>query len=199
MALPASSAESDAALAAAQDTAQDALLIERVRRGDSEAFGELVQRHSRRAFSIAFRLLQQREDAEDVVQDAFIRALEHMHTLERGRPFRPWFHRIVVNHALNFRRSRAIRTMEAIPLDARSLAALPDRDAERAALRDRLTIALEQLTEKQRTIVQLADLEEFTSAEIAEIMDMPDGTVRWHLHQARRTLRQALGPLKEDA
>jgi RNA polymerase sigma-70 factor (ECF subfamily) len=198
MALPASSAESDAARAAAHETAQDALLIERVRRGDAEAFGELVQRHSRRAFSIAYRLLQQREDAEDVVQDAFIRALEHMHTLERGRPFRPWFHRIVVNHALNFRRSRSIRTTEAIPVDTRALGALPDRDAERAALRDRLTIALEQLPEKQRTIVQLADLEEFTSGEIAAIMDMPDGTVRWHLHQARRTLRQALGMLKED-
>ena len=198
MALPASSVESDAALAAAHETAQDALLIERVRRGDSEAFGELVQRHSRRAFSIAYRLLQQREDAEDAVQDAFIRALEHMHTLERGRPFRPWFHRIVVNHALNFRRSRSIRTTEAIPVDTRALGALPDRDAERAALRDRLTIALEQLPEKQRTIVQLADLEEFTSGEIAAIMDMPDGTVRWHLHQARRTLRQALGMLKED-
>src|SRR5688572_16919002 len=121
MALPASSAETDAALAAAHETAQDALLIERVRRGDGEAFGDLVQRHSRRAFSIAYRLLQQREDAEDVVQDAFIRALEHMHTLEHGRPFRPWFHRIVVNHALNYRRSRSIRTTEAIPVDTRSL------------------------------------------------------------------------------
>src|SRR5690606_12649285 len=99
-------------------------------------------------------------------------------------------HRIVVNQALNFRRSRSVRATDAVPMHARSTLALPDRDAERAALRDRVAIALDALPEKQRTIVQLADLEELTSAEIAEILDMPDGTVRWHLHQARRALRQ---------
>lgn len=198
MALPAPSADPDAALAAAHETAQDALLVERVLRGDAEAFGDLVTRHMRRAFSIAFRLLQHREDAEDVVQDAFIRALERIDTLDRGRPFRPWFCRIVVNQALNYRRSRSVRATDAIPFNVRAAGAQPDHEAERAALRDRLTIALDTLPEKQRTILQLADLEEFTSAEIAQIMDMPDGTVRWHLHQARRALRQALEPMRED-
>ena len=198
MALPAPDADAHAAVAAAQQAAQDALLVERVLRGDAEAFGELVTRHSRRAFGVAYRVLQQREDAEDVVQDAFIRALQRIHTLDRSRPFAPWFYRILVNRALNYRRSRAIRTTEMIPSDARAATTAPDSDAERARLRDRLALALDALPEKQRTIVQLADLEEFTSAEIAEIMDMPDGTVRWHLHQARRALRQLLAPLKEE-
>lgn len=198
MALPIRSGDDDAALLAAQETMQDTLLVERVLRGDAEAYGDLVTRHMRRAFSVAYRILEHREDAEDVVQDAFIRALERIDTLDRGRPFMAWFYRIVVNQALNFRRSRTRRTMEPIPDDARSTTSSPERDADRAGLRERLHRALQQLTEKQRTIVQLADLEEFTSAEIAHILDMPDGTVRWHLHQARRALRQMLGPL-EDA
>lgn len=198
MALPIRSSDDDAALLAAQETMQDTLLVERVLRGDAEAYGDLVTRHMRRAFSVAYRILEHREDAEDVVQDAFIRALERIDTLDRGRPFRAWFYRIVVNQALNFRRSRTRRATESIPDDARSTTSSPELDADRAGLRERLHHALQQLTETQHTIVQLADLEEFTSAEIAHILGMPDGTVRWHLHQARRALRQMLGSL-EDA
>jgi RNA polymerase sigma-70 factor, ECF subfamily len=187
----------DAALLAAQEAVQDALLVERVLRGDAEAYGDLVARHMRRAFSVAYRVLEHREDAEDVVQDAFIRALERIDTLDRSRPFRAWFYRIVVNQALNFRRSRTRRTMDPIPDDARTTTSSPEEDAERAGLRERLNTVMQQLSEKQRTIVQLADLEEFTSAEIAHILDMADGTVRWHLHQARKTLRQLLGPVED--
>jgi RNA polymerase sigma-70 factor, ECF subfamily len=197
MALPVHSGADDPAQLAAQEAMQDALLVERVLRGDAEAYGELVTRHMRRAFAIAYRVLGHREDAEDVVQDAFIRALERLDTHDRKRPFRAWLYRIVVNQALNHRRARTLRMTEEVPADARSMTPSPEQDTERSRLRERLEAAMGVLTEKQRTIVQLADLEEFTSAEIAEVLDMADGTVRWHLHQARRALRQALGPLKE--
>lgn len=198
MALPLRSGDDDAALLAAQQAVQESQLVERVLRGDAEAYGDLVAQHMRRAFSVAYRILEHREDAEDVVQDAFIRALERIETLDRGRPFGPWFYRIVVNQALNFRRGRSRRAMDAIPEDARSNAPSPERETDRARLRDRLSTALDGLTERQRTIVQLADLEEFTSIEIAALLDMSDGTVRWHLHQARKALRAALGPLEES-
>jgi len=197
MALPLPSDEG--ALPAAHESMQDALLVGRVLQGDAEAYGELVTRHMRQAFAVAYRLVGHRQDAEDVVQDAFIRALERIHTMDRTRPFRPWFFRIVVNQALNFRRSRSIRATELIPEATPARTTAPDRSAERALLRERLQLALDALPEKQRVIVQLADLEEFTSSEIAGIMDMPDGTVRWHLHQARRALRETLAPMKEDA
>jgi RNA polymerase sigma-70 factor, ECF subfamily len=183
----------------AQLAAQDALLVERVRRGDAEAYGELVTRHMRPAFTIAFRLLEHREDAEDVVQDAFVQALDRLATLEHGRPFRPWFQRIVVNRALNVRRSRAVRATEPIPDAAQAGTAPPDRAAERAELRSRLRAALDALPERQRVIVQLAELEDLSSGEIAEILGIADGTVRWHLHQAKHALRAALGALREEA
>jgi RNA polymerase sigma-70 factor, ECF subfamily len=180
------------------DTARDALLVERVLGGDAEAYGELVARHMRRAFSIAWRILEHREDAEDVVQDAFLRALERIGTLDAARPFRPWFYRIVVNQALNFRRNRSMRATEPIHGELAATTSSPARDAENAALRGRLRNALDALPERQRTIVQLADLEGLNSAEIAEILEVSAGTVRWHLHQARHTLRDVLGPVRED-
>jgi RNA polymerase sigma-70 factor, ECF subfamily len=181
------------------ETARDRLLVERVLRGDAEAYGELVSHHMRRAFSIAYRILEHREDAEDVVQDAFLRALEQIGSLDVERPFRPWFFRIVVNQALNLRRSRALRTTEALPDSLETTASSPAAAAENALLGERLRAAVAALPERQRTIVQLAELEELNSTEIAEVLDASPGTVRWHLHQARQTLRAVLEPLKEGS
>jgi RNA polymerase sigma-70 factor (ECF subfamily) len=173
-------------------------VVARVLQGDAEAYGELVQRYMRRAFSIAFRIVEQREDAEDVVQEAFLRALERLDTLQRGRPFRPWFLRIVVNQALNLRRGRAVRRTESLPEQAASTLPTPEVQAERAALRGVLTAALDALPETQRTVMILAEVEQLKSADIATIMDLSPGTVRWHLHQARRALKRSLQPLVED-
>ena len=190
--------DEDAALGDAQEAMQDARLVERVLRGDAEAYGSLVSRHMRRAFAVAYRILEHREDAEDVVQDSFMRALERIDQLGRRRPFRPWLLRIVVNQALNFRRARGIRTTASLSDSARAGGPLPDRQAEDTDLRRRLRAALDMLPEKQRTVVQLADLEGLTSGEIGRIMDLADGTVRWHLHEARKALRRALAPTRED-
>jgi RNA polymerase sigma-70 factor, ECF subfamily len=174
------------------DIAQDTLLVARVLRGDAEAYGELVGRHMRRAFAIAYRIVEHREDAEDVVQDAFLRALERIDSLDTRRPFHPWLYRIVVNQALNYRRSRSRRATETMPDAVAATGPTPEDDAAAAALRRRLRSALATLPERQRTMIQLADLEGFNSTEIAGILDLAPGTVRWHLHTARRTLRKAL-------
>lgn len=190
--------DDDAALIDAQEAMQDGRLVERVVRGDAEAYGELVTRHMQRAFSVAYRVLEHREDAEDVVQNSFVRALERIDRLDRSRPFRPWLLRIVVNQALNYRRGRGIRATSPLPETAAAIGSLPDRQAENSDLRQRLSDALSTLPEKQRTIVQLADLEGLTSGEIGRIMDLADGTVRWHLHEARKALRSVLAPIRED-
>lgn len=183
---------------AAHEAVTDALLVERVRRGDVEAYGELVRRHMRRAFSIAYRIVRHREDAEDVVQDAFVRALERLDTLKRERPFHPWFYRIVVNRAVSCWRSRAVRAAEAVPEEAVACDSTPEGDAERSELRRRLAEALDALPESERIVVQLSELEGLTSAEIAQILGEPAGTVRYRLHQARRRLRAALAPLGRE-
>jgi RNA polymerase sigma-70 factor (ECF subfamily) len=174
--------------------APDEELAERVRTGDGPAFDLLVQRHMRRAFSVAYRLMGQREDAEDLVQDAFMAALQKIDSYQAGRPFSPWFYRILVNRGLNSRKSRSRRHTEALPLDASAAGLSPLRETEQSELREYLSTALEALPERQRTIVELFELEGFSSVEIADILGLSDGTVRWHLHQARQVLRNVLAP-----
>ncbi|HET6764295.1 MAG TPA: sigma-70 family RNA polymerase sigma factor [Longimicrobiaceae bacterium] len=174
--------------------ADEAALVERVRLGDAAAFDALVTAYMRRAFSVAYRLMGQREDAEDLVQESFLAVLEKIHTFQAGRAFAPWFFRILVNRGLNARKSRTLRSVDEIPESAASALASPERDAERAELRDGLAAAMRALPDRQATVVRLFDMEGFSSPEIAEILGISEGTVRWHLHEARKTLRGALAP-----
>jgi RNA polymerase sigma-70 factor (ECF subfamily) len=183
----------------AQTDESDAELVARVQRGDSEAFDRLARRYAKRAFFVANRLLQNAADAEDVVQDAFIAAVNGIESFDPGRPFGPWFIRIVVNKGLTAIRSRAahaqhVRGAELTESDA--AATTTESLMERAEIRDRFRAALRLLPERQQLVVQLADVEGFTSADIAQQLGIPDGTVRWLLHQARQTLRDALAPLR---
>jgi RNA polymerase sigma-70 factor (ECF subfamily) len=183
-----------AAGAAAPAVDDEPALVERLRAGDAAAFETLVGRYMRRAFAVAYRLLGQKEDAEDLVQEAFMAVLQRVDTFQAGRPFAPWFFRILVNRGLNARKARALRAVEEIPETAAHRGPTPEREAERTELRGRLREAMEALPERQRTIVQLFDLEGFAGPEIAEILEISDGTVRWHLHEARKTLKKALAP-----
>jgi RNA polymerase sigma-70 factor (ECF subfamily) len=186
---------SGAAPAAPDDEAE---LVERVRRGEGSAFDTLVTRYMRRAFSVAFRVLGQREDAEDLVQDTFLVVLQRIDTFQPGRAFAPWFFRILVNRGLNARKARALRAVDEIPETASSTGPSPDREAERSELRDRLRTALAALPERQRLIVELFELEGFAGPEIAEILEISAGTVRWHLHEARKALRETLAPYERS-
>lgn len=166
-------------------------LVERVRAGDGEAFAALVDRYSDQAFAVAYGYLQHAEDAEDLVQDAFIRALERIDTLRPGSSFGAWFYRLLVNAALNRRRYLARRRTEVLPAEARAGDPL-EAAAERGELRRRLARALNSLPEDLETVVILHDLEGFTHAEIAQVLEIPVGTSRSHLSRARRRLREML-------
>jgi RNA polymerase sigma-70 factor (ECF subfamily) len=180
------------------DDAIDAALVERVRGGDVAAYDELVRRHLRRAHAVAFRLLGHREDAEDLVQDAFIQALDKIDSFDSTRPFAPWFFRILTNRGLNARQSRALRTVSEIPDDTAAHGESPETSAEREELRTRLRSAVAALPERQQLIVQLFEIDGWTSGEIAASLGIAEGTVRWHVHDARRTLRDALAPLRRQ-
>lgn len=183
---------------ASDDEPTEARLVEAVRRGDTAAFDVLVRRYLRRAYAVAYRLLDHREDAEDLVQEAFMTALEKIDTFQPGRPFGPWFFRILTNRGQNLRASRSRRATQSIPRDAAARTTSPAAAAERADLRAWLDDAMAQLPERQRLIVQLFEVDGFSGAEIATMLEMPPATVRWNLHQARQRLRAALAPLREE-
>ena len=150
-----------------------------------------------RAYSIGYRLLGNRQDAEDLVQEAFLAALERIETFQPGREFGPWFRRIVVNRGLNARKASSRRATSDLPAELQAAGASPLRVTEQAEMATLVHGALAELPERQRDVLRLFELEGFTSAEIAEMLEISDGTVRWHLHQARERLRRSLGLLAE--
>jgi RNA polymerase sigma-70 factor (ECF subfamily) len=172
--------------------ADEPALVARVRAGDSQAYDTLVRRYLKRAYAVAQRMLQNSADAEDVVQEAFLRALERIAQCGPGRAFGPWFFRILITQGLNHQRSSKVRRTEELPESVHNHSPGADIDAEASEIRVAFRAALAQLPETQRTIVQLSDIEGYGSGELAAMLDMPAGTVRWHLHQARKFLRSAL-------
>ena len=167
-------------------------LVARVRSGDTDAFGELVRRYQRRAYAIAYRLMRQREDAEDLVQDAFMTALDKLDTFDGARPFGPWLFRILVNRGTSQIRARTVRATEEIPATVGDESATPDRLAERSETDARVRAAIAGLTDRQQLVVQLYEIDGFSTAEVSEMLEIAEPTVRWTLHAARKRLRAEL-------
>jgi RNA polymerase sigma-70 factor, ECF subfamily len=167
-------------------------LLVRVQGGDAEAFDLLVRRYLPRARLVARRLLQDPDDADDLVQDAFLRALERIATFDVSRAFEPWFTRLLINLGLDLRRKQAVRRTESHDPEMFPGGVRPDREVERSELRSALSQALERLPDRQRLIVSLFEVDGHSTEEIAGMLNVSQVTIRWHLHQARRTLRELL-------
>lgn len=175
----------------------EAELVVRTLAGDVAAFGFLVERFAAQARRVARAVLGDPDDADDAAQDAFLSALVKLRQYDRRRPFGPWLMRIVANAATDRRRRRAVRRTE--PLEAAPLAGgtQPDAEAERRALGERLRQALAELPERRRIAVVLFDVEGYSHGEIAQILGIPEGTVRSEVFHARRRLRVLLADWQE--
>jgi len=171
-------------------------LIAAAKKGDQKAFGALVDRYTGVVRRVARSILENGFDADDAAQDAFLLAWRNLERFDAKRPFRPWLMRIAVNAATDLYRRRKVRHASALPETLEDRAAGPDRETDRALLRERLSEALSELSERQRAAVTMFDGEGYSHADIAEIMDVPVGTVRSLVFHARRALREALAPYR---
>jgi RNA polymerase sigma-70 factor (ECF subfamily) len=178
--------------------------LERARGGDRDAFGRLVTRHHRRVYSAALHILGNHADADDVTQDAFVRAYKGLATFDGRSDFFTWLYRITVNTALNQLRSGKRTTAlgaksgeeaahvggkpEALGADARSPSEIVQQNAEVGRVLD----AIAALSPSLRITIVLATVEELPHKQIAEILDIPEGTVAWRVNEARRLLRLRL-------
>ena len=180
-------------------TVTDAELSARAAAGDGDAFGELVDRHAPQARRAARLVLGNDQDADDAAQDGFLAAWRAIDRSDRSRPFRPWLRRIVVNAARELRRRQTVRRTEELSPVLAAGSASPERETERALLRERLAGALGELPERQRLAVTMFDAEGFAHSEIAEVLGIPEGTVRSDVFHARRALRTALAPSLEES
>lgn len=173
---------------------EDTRLIELALQGHTRSYEALVRNHLRRAYAVALAETGEPADAEDVCQDAFVVVLERLEECRDPARFTGWLLEIVRNRARDARRHREVRTtlpIEAAPHDA---ANSPSHDAERAEMRAFLRTALETLTDRQREVFLLHDLEGWKHREIGEQLGLSAGAARVHLHHARRALRALLAP-----
>jgi len=170
----------------------DATLITRAKRGDGGAFGRLAQRHSARAFAIAYRVLRNRQDAEDAVQESLIAAFTAINSFDVQRAFLPWLGCIVQRKSLNAIEKRRLRTGEELTENSAVSGRSPFDDVVRSQLAVQVRRVLAQLSPRQRTIVELVELAGHSSGEAATMLGISPATARWHLHAARGTLRRLL-------
>ncbi len=170
--------------------------IAAVKGGDPESYDYLVSKYMKRVVSIAWGIVRNAHDAEDLAQEAFVKAFQTIGRFRSGEPFGPWIYRIVTNLALDVmkhrQRFRHEEISEAHPATRGDRADLPAVSNELAR---RIDAAIESLPEMQRVVARLYLVEHFEHAEIAEMTGLSEGTVRSHLSLARGKLREKLADL----
>ena len=164
-------------------------------RGNQDAFSALVRLHQRRAYAVARAIVLTHEDAEDAVQEGFLHAYKALDRFLPDQPFGAWLNRIMANSALDLVRRRKVREADELT----DTVALPFHDpGEADELRTRLSEALTHLSERQRSVIVLHDVEGFTHGEIGKMVGIPEGTARSDLHHARAALRRLLKDVRSD-
>ena len=170
--------------------------MERFRQGDARAMETLFELYADRALGLAIRLTETREDAEEVAQEAFIRAFRHARQLNGGasKRFGPWLFAIVRSIAADKRRQLRLPTLSLETASGLALVSLASTEEEalRRAERKALLDALESLSEEHKLVLTLCDLEDVPHAEAAEVLGRSVAATKSLLYRARRALRDAL-------
>lgn len=188
---------------------RDAGLVKRSVRGEEAAFAELYRRYDKQLLNYIYRMTGDRERAEDLVQETFVRVYRHLGRFDASRRFSSWVYAIAGNLAKNELRNRARRaefTASALsgeaagsddgawPLEAEDPSPRPDERFRRQVLRQKVEEAVHQLSERLRIVFVLRELQGKSYEDIAEIAELPVGTVKSRLHRARAEFAKIVGP-----
>lgn len=165
-------------------------LIDRILAGEHQLYAQLVDAHKRYAFTIAYKVTEDKADAEDVAQDAFIKAFHYLNGFKRGARFSTWLYRIVFNTAISFKRKNK---QEFHSLDtATQYAGESEQSLEKDDKRIFINQALKKLNEADRLSIQLFYLKEFSLEEVADVMGQKINTTKVRIHRARQRLADEL-------
>jgi RNA polymerase sigma-70 factor (ECF subfamily) len=182
----------------------DDLVVSRVRAGDDDAFRELVERHGRAVFRVAFRVTGRAEDAEDVVQETFLRAYRQLDRFEARSNVRTWLHRIATNCAIDLLRARPKREVAEEPETLERAAAesggdlpSPERSVLGVQIRERLGGAMALLTEMERATFTLRHFEGLSIDEIGRMLGLKTSATKHSIFRAVRKMRRELQPFIE--
>lgn len=186
----------------------DADLIARCKTGDRNAFDELIRKYEKKVYNFAYRLCGNHEDAGDIASETFVRLYNSIGSFRGDASFLTWLFRVITNIYLDERKRQKARPRqsleEMIELEETSLVRQiedpqpgPEDLLQAGERTDLLQAAIEALPEYQRVMIVLYHTENRSYEEIAELMQLPIGTVKSRLNRARLTLRERLGPMKE--
>ena len=181
--------------------ADEQRLIENAKDGNHEAFRQLVERHMKQAYDVAYNFVNDHEQAEDIVQEAFVRAYRSLSSFRGEAGFGTWLYRIVTNLSLNSvaqtkRKARyVVDTVDVSSIPALSTNDLPE--AHDMALH--IERALHELPTLQRAVVILRHMDGLSTRQVSTILRCSEGTVKTHLHRGLKKMKIKLGFLKEDA
>jgi RNA polymerase sigma-70 factor (ECF subfamily) len=187
----------------------DATFVARARTGDSDAFRVLVERHSRALFRLAFRMTGNQQDAEDVVQESFLRAYKQLSKFDERATFGTWLYRIAANCSLDLVRARKRRSehvaavsddgAEEIVLQLPSHDPTPERMALSSEVRERVLEAMEDLSANERTAFVLRHFEGMCIEEVSRVLECQPGAAKHSVFRAVQKLRRSLEPLASTA
>ncbi len=189
----------------------DPELVERARQGDHQAFRKLADMHGRDAYQLARRIVGNHEDAEEVVQEALLKAYRKLDRFRGGSKFYTWLYRIVYNEAIDrvrkAGRNRSVDYDDAIGRHEEANGATellpprmdadPDVVQKRRELKEQMETALAQLSEAHQAVIVLREVKGLTYEEIAEVVGCPKGTVMSRLHHARKHMQALLAPYRQ--
>ena len=182
---------------------EDQLWVEKSLEGDEAAFGFLLRKYQRRVYSLVYRMVYHREDAEDLTQETFVKAHSYLRSYNPSYPFDRWLLRIATNLSIDFLRRRRLKTVPLDPLQApgwepRDAGASPLELVEEGETEGRLQSALAQVAEEYRMALLLRHQEGLRYDEIAKVLDVPLGTVKARIHRGRAQLARLLFGEEEE-
>jgi len=181
------------------NTGQDEYqIVHRLKSGDLQALNELMNQYKEEFYRLAYHILGNKEDAEEILQDTFLRAYQKINSYEGKAKLSTWLYRICVNRCLNRLESRKARAAKVTGMD--EIQNLPDlhdtaAEYEAAELRETINHAIDQLKPDQRILISLYYMQAFSCAEISDILQQPLGTVKTHLFRARNSLKKILAAI----
>jgi RNA polymerase sigma-70 factor, ECF subfamily len=186
----------------------DAALVAKARSGDTDAYRVLVERHSRALFRLAFRMTGNESDAEDVVQESFLRAYKQLDKFDERASFGTWLYRITANCSLDLMRSKKRRSEQIAPADPEmddpilnlpSHDPSPERSAASGQVRERVAEAMKELSATERTAFVLRHFEGMCIEDVSRVLDCQPGAAKHSVFRAVQKLRRALEPLVSTA
>ena len=186
------------------DGYDEAEILDRAKSGDRDAFEQLVRHHQRRIYVTALHLMGNHSDADDVAQETFLRAYRALSRFDGRSRLSSWLHRIAINTALNHLRGRQrrgglahrARAEPIVPESVARGASSPEQHREVGQRCSSVLRAFGELSVPLRTTLALAVLEEMPYRQIAEVLEIPEGTVSWRVKEARKKLRAALSAVE---